>query len=170
MLCYNANKIILVCDTGYSCCNVVWLRSKQDNHIGTACLVVSNEPPSICLVLYCVFMCRRLLQKKVHLCDAFHRFRKYSDSGISSWDWNLSGQHSTYHALFPRAWTVYDGMALWSCGKWEHCLHLVVLYQEFSFLFYLVNLSTNRLSILLTSTQASLCVDCRMNRFPNVLL
>ncbi|KAG8091936.1 hypothetical protein GUJ93_ZPchr0012g18845 [Zizania palustris] len=31
------------------------------------------------------------------------------DSGISSWDWNLSGQHSTYHALFPRAWTVYDG-------------------------------------------------------------
>ncbi|KAL5199317.1 hypothetical protein ABZP36_020520 [Zizania latifolia] len=30
------------------------------------------------------------------------------DSGISSWDWNLSGQHSTYHALFPRAWTVYD--------------------------------------------------------------
>nr|CAB3499403.1 unnamed protein product [Digitaria exilis] len=36
-------------------------------------------------------------------------FRKNSDSGISSWDWNLSGQHSTYHALFPRAWTVYDG-------------------------------------------------------------
>ncbi|WVY96015.1 hypothetical protein V8G54_028166 [Vigna mungo] len=30
-------------------------------------------------------------------------------SGISSWGWNLSGQHSTYHALFPRAWTVYDG-------------------------------------------------------------
>lgn len=39
-------------------------------------------------------------------------FRKNSDSGISSWDWNLSGQHSTYHALFPRAWTVYDGMQL----------------------------------------------------------
>jgi non-lysosomal glucosylceramidase len=35
--------------------------------------------------------------------------KKNSDSGISSWDWNLSGQHSTYHALFPRAWTVYDG-------------------------------------------------------------
>ncbi|XP_057864285.2 uncharacterized protein LOC131072213 isoform X2 [Cryptomeria japonica] len=29
--------------------------------------------------------------------------------GIRSWDWNLDGQHSTYHALFPRAWTVYDG-------------------------------------------------------------
>ncbi|KAL6971083.1 glucosylceramidase [Sarracenia purpurea var. burkii] len=28
---------------------------------------------------------------------------------ISSWGWNLSGQHSTYHALFPRAWTIYDG-------------------------------------------------------------
>ncbi|KAK6781205.1 hypothetical protein RDI58_023389 [Solanum bulbocastanum] len=34
---------------------------------------------------------------------------KASDHGISSWGWNLTGQHSTYHALFPRAWTVYDG-------------------------------------------------------------
>ncbi|XWS09124.1 hypothetical protein CRYUN_Cryun40dG0059100 [Craigia yunnanensis] len=34
---------------------------------------------------------------------------KASDEGISSWGWNLSGQHSTYHALFPRAWTIYDG-------------------------------------------------------------
>ncbi|KAJ8773994.1 hypothetical protein K2173_009425 [Erythroxylum novogranatense] len=34
---------------------------------------------------------------------------KATDHGISSWGWNLSGQHSTYHALFPRAWTVYDG-------------------------------------------------------------
>ncbi|GLT97832.1 hypothetical protein SLE2022_153780 [Rubroshorea leprosula] len=34
---------------------------------------------------------------------------KANDHGISSWDWNLSGQHSTYHALFPRAWTIYDG-------------------------------------------------------------
>ncbi|OIW13151.1 hypothetical protein TanjilG_09185 [Lupinus angustifolius] len=31
------------------------------------------------------------------------------DPGISSWGWNLNGQHSTYHALFPRAWTIYDG-------------------------------------------------------------
>ncbi|WOK98959.1 non-lysosomal glucosylceramidase [Canna indica] len=35
--------------------------------------------------------------------------KKKGDLGISSWDWNLTGQHSTYHALFPRAWTVYDG-------------------------------------------------------------
>ncbi|XP_074583993.1 uncharacterized protein LOC141840012 [Curcuma longa] len=35
--------------------------------------------------------------------------KKNGDLGISSWDWNLTGQHSTYHALFPRAWTVYDG-------------------------------------------------------------
>ncbi|GAB4844094.1 hypothetical protein Ancab_014058 [Ancistrocladus abbreviatus] len=34
---------------------------------------------------------------------------KSSDQGISSWGWNLSGQHSSYHALFPRAWTIYDG-------------------------------------------------------------
>ncbi|KAL3515755.1 hypothetical protein ACH5RR_022657 [Cinchona calisaya] len=32
-----------------------------------------------------------------------------SASGIGSWDWNLKGNSSTYHALFPRAWTVYDG-------------------------------------------------------------
>ncbi|XP_058090074.1 uncharacterized protein LOC131236710 isoform X2 [Magnolia sinica] len=30
-------------------------------------------------------------------------------SGIGSWDWKLSGQHSTYHALFPRAWTIHEG-------------------------------------------------------------
>ncbi|KAJ7946546.1 Non-lysosomal glucosylceramidase [Quillaja saponaria] len=29
-------------------------------------------------------------------------------SGIGSWDWNLSGHNSTYHALYPRAWTVYE--------------------------------------------------------------
>ncbi|XP_042517357.1 non-lysosomal glucosylceramidase [Macadamia integrifolia] len=34
---------------------------------------------------------------------------KSCDKGISSWGWNLGGQHSTYHALFPRAWTIYDG-------------------------------------------------------------
>ncbi|KAB2600464.1 non-lysosomal glucosylceramidase [Pyrus ussuriensis x Pyrus communis] len=34
---------------------------------------------------------------------------KADDQGISSWGWNLGGQHSTYHALFPRAWTIYDG-------------------------------------------------------------
>ncbi|KAK3124936.1 hypothetical protein QOZ80_7BG0596890 [Eleusine coracana subsp. coracana] len=35
--------------------------------------------------------------------------KKPSDDGISSWDWKLKGDRSTYHALFPRAWTVYDG-------------------------------------------------------------
>lgn len=30
-------------------------------------------------------------------------------NGIESWDWNLDGEKCTYHALFPRAWTVYDG-------------------------------------------------------------
>lgn len=34
---------------------------------------------------------------------------KSADQGVSSWGWNLDGQHSTYHALFPRAWTIYDG-------------------------------------------------------------
>lgn len=30
-------------------------------------------------------------------------------SGIKSWDWNLKGDDCTYHALYPRAWTVYNG-------------------------------------------------------------
>nr|GMD70815.1 non-lysosomal glucosylceramidase-like isoform X1 [Ipomoea batatas] len=30
-------------------------------------------------------------------------------SGIESWNWNLDGEKCTYHALYPRAWTVYDG-------------------------------------------------------------
>ncbi|KAL8139738.1 hypothetical protein V2J09_005759 [Rumex salicifolius] len=30
-------------------------------------------------------------------------------SGIASWDWNFKGEISTYHALYPRAWSVYDG-------------------------------------------------------------
>ncbi|GFQ03947.1 non-lysosomal glucosylceramidase [Phtheirospermum japonicum] len=59
---------------------------------------------------------------KVNLCDGNYflgsvkinqscqtNFLDSSSSGIGSWDWNLSGQNSTYHALFPRSWTVYDG-------------------------------------------------------------
>ncbi|XP_022948946.1 non-lysosomal glucosylceramidase-like isoform X2 [Cucurbita moschata] len=44
------------------------------------------------------------------LCSA--RPQKSKDGkndGIEAWDWNLSGEKSTYHALFPRAWTIYDG-------------------------------------------------------------
>eukprot|EP01018_Ginkgo_biloba_P006467 Gb_16217 [translate_table: standard] len=39
----------------------------------------------------------------------WRRLKETDSSGIASWDWNLDGQHSTYHALFPWAWTVYDG-------------------------------------------------------------
>ncbi|XP_062080549.1 uncharacterized protein LOC133785317 [Humulus lupulus] len=42
--------------------------------------------------------------------DKHEGIGKVGDQGISSWDWNLNGQHSTYHALFPRAWTIYDGI------------------------------------------------------------
>lgn len=35
--------------------------------------------------------------------------KKDDSSGVSSWSWNLNGQHCSYHALFPRAWTIYDG-------------------------------------------------------------
>ncbi|KAI5003148.1 hypothetical protein ZWY2020_030308 [Hordeum vulgare] len=30
-------------------------------------------------------------------------------AGIGSWDWNLKEKNCTYHGLFPRSWTVYDG-------------------------------------------------------------
>ncbi|CAH8332020.1 unnamed protein product [Eruca vesicaria subsp. sativa] len=33
---------------------------------------------------------------------------KTKDFGISSWDWNMKGDKSTYHALYPRSWTVYN--------------------------------------------------------------
>ncbi|KAK9271342.1 hypothetical protein L1049_026932 [Liquidambar formosana] len=35
--------------------------------------------------------------------------KKSKASTIRSWDWNLNGKRCTYHALFPRAWTVYEG-------------------------------------------------------------
>lgn len=35
--------------------------------------------------------------------------KESSTSGIGSWDWNLDGKNSTYHALYPRAWTIYNG-------------------------------------------------------------
>ncbi|KAJ4744554.1 Non-lysosomal glucosylceramidase [Rhynchospora pubera] len=38
------------------------------------------------------------------------RFSKGDDvSGIGSWDWNSIGKSSTYHGLYPRSWTVYNG-------------------------------------------------------------
>ncbi|KAG6406370.1 hypothetical protein SASPL_133970 [Salvia splendens] len=37
------------------------------------------------------------------------KLKETSASGIGSWDWNLDGKNSTYHALYPRAWTVYNG-------------------------------------------------------------
>ncbi|CAN8253546.1 unnamed protein product [Cochlearia groenlandica] len=35
--------------------------------------------------------------------------KQESESGIGSWDWNLKGDKSTYHALYPRSWTMYEG-------------------------------------------------------------
>ncbi|KAG8086635.1 hypothetical protein GUJ93_ZPchr0010g7452 [Zizania palustris] len=30
-------------------------------------------------------------------------------AGIGSWDWKLKDENCTYHGLFPRSWTVYNG-------------------------------------------------------------
>ncbi|CAN6854808.1 unnamed protein product [Brassica oleracea] len=30
------------------------------------------------------------------------------DLGIESWDWKIKGDKSTYHALYPRSWTVFN--------------------------------------------------------------
>ncbi|PRQ21613.1 putative glucosylceramidase [Rosa chinensis] len=43
------------------------------------------------------------------LCPRNPEVKGNNASGIGSWDWNLKGDKSTYHALFPRAWSVYEG-------------------------------------------------------------
>lgn len=30
-------------------------------------------------------------------------------AGVGSWDWKMKEKNCTYHGLFPRSWTVYDG-------------------------------------------------------------
>ncbi|CAN1144521.1 Non-lysosomal glucosylceramidase [Linum perenne] len=72
----------------------------------------SNEPSPVMANQFSIFVSRdggnksyaSVLAPGQHDCIG-----KARDHGISSWDWNLNGQHSTYHALFPRAWTIYDG-------------------------------------------------------------
>lgn len=33
--------------------------------------------------------------------------RKHKKGCLDSWNWNLKGEDATYHALYPRAWTIY---------------------------------------------------------------
>lgn len=42
--------------------------------------------------------------------------RDTTAAGIGSWDWNLKGDKSTYHALYPRAWTVHEGNLILNIG------------------------------------------------------
>ncbi|KAK9286422.1 hypothetical protein L1049_014818 [Liquidambar formosana] len=60
---------------------------------------------------FSVFVARTSGEKySTVLCPGRPEVLKESEtSGIGSWDWNLNGHNSTYHALFPRAWTVYEG-------------------------------------------------------------
>lgn len=37
---------------------------------------------------------------------------KTEELGIESWDWNMEGDKSMYHALYPRSWTVYNGIKM----------------------------------------------------------
>ena len=50
-------------------------------------------------------------------------------SGIETWDWNLNGEKCAYHALFPRAWTTYEGKVFAPTGNssnfWYHLQHSV---------------------------------------------
>jgi hypothetical protein len=39
-------------------------------------------------------------------------YRGTGKAGIGSWDWKLKEDKCTYHALFPRSWTIYDGKLL----------------------------------------------------------
>lgn len=59
------------------------------------------------------------IQFVTNLTNAICILRLPTDSGIGSWDWNLKGDSSTYHALYPRSWTIYEGN-----------LHYLVLYKS----------------------------------------
>ncbi|KAF5452152.1 hypothetical protein F2P56_027182 [Juglans regia] len=70
------------------------------------------EPSPVMENQFSIFISREGGNKKIAsvLAPGRHEGQgKAGDQGISSWGWNLNGQHSTYHALFPRAWTIYDG-------------------------------------------------------------
>lgn len=91
------------------------------------CLIVSLPSENSCIeMIFLIFLWikeKRKRKKKWTVCKwsiSFHR--KSVDQGISSWGWNLDGQHSTYHALFPRAWTIYDGKVPYSCPVNVHWL------------------------------------------------
>ncbi|XP_058188571.1 uncharacterized protein LOC131306382 [Rhododendron vialii] len=60
---------------------------------------------------FSVFVSRSKVEKySTVLCPGSPEvLKECSASGIGSWDWNLKGHSSTYHALYPRAWTVYEG-------------------------------------------------------------
>uniref|UniRef100_A0A0D6QSI8 Non-lysosomal glucosylceramidase n=1 Tax=Araucaria cunninghamii TaxID=56994 RepID=A0A0D6QSI8_ARACU len=70
------------------------------------------EAPPVLVNQFSIFVSRDEGRKKyasVLAPGCPEELSKGDDTGISTWDWVLDGQHSTYHALFPRAWTVYDG-------------------------------------------------------------
>lgn len=54
----------------------------------------------------------KLEPEKVYLTNIVCINRENAVSGIGTWDWNLKGNNSTYHALYPRAWTVYEGICI----------------------------------------------------------
>ncbi|MCL7041288.1 hypothetical protein MKW94_010475 [Papaver nudicaule] len=84
---------------------------------------------------------------------------KLGDQGLSSWNWNLSGQHSTYHAVFPRVWTIYDDPELKvSCRQISP--FIPHNYQDSSlpsavFVYTLVNTGKERAKVSLLLTWAN---------------
>ena len=48
-------------------------------------------------------------QLELNLLNFMCKLREASVSRIGSWDWNVKGDNSIYHALYPRAWTIYEG-------------------------------------------------------------
>ncbi|MQM17314.1 hypothetical protein Taro_050281 [Colocasia esculenta] len=97
----------------------------------------SCETSPIMADQFSIFISRDASHKKYSsvLAPGQHEgLEQFGDEGISSWGWNLSGQHSTYHALFPRAWTIYDGIATvnqilnskFHVGKYHHLFLIII--------------------------------------------
>ncbi|KAF2293932.1 hypothetical protein GH714_005765 [Hevea brasiliensis] len=64
-------------------------------------------------VKYSSVLCPKNPEKEnrlmTNLMNVMFILRESTVSGIGSWDWNLKGENSTYHALYPRSWTIYEG-------------------------------------------------------------
>jgi non-lysosomal glucosylceramidase len=70
---------------------------------------------------------------KTLICESL--CREGTASGTETWDWNLNGEKCTYDALYPKAWTTYEGIKFTTSLK--H-FELVISLTTFYILYWFV--------------------------------